>query len=112
MTMKMGWQTNLRTKPFMIDKLAEFIREFHLGIYSDLIIAEAFTYIIEDNGKTNAQPGTHDDTIMACAIMLQLLLEGKGDFYTPEIPIDQRGRLTGEVVDELFEKTEKPEYAI
>lgn len=112
MTQKIGWQTTIRTKPFMIDKLAEFIREFHLGIYSDLIIGEAFTYIIEDNGKTNAQPGTHDDTIMATAIMLQLLLEGKGDFYTPEIPIDQRGKLVGEVVDELFEGKTKEEYVM
>lgn len=112
MTQKMGWATTARTKPFMIDKLAEFIREFHLGIYDDLLIAEAFTYIIEDNGKTNAQPGTHDDTIMACAIMLQLLLEGKGDFYTPEIPIDQRGKYVGEVVDDLFEGKEKEEFAL
>jgi hypothetical protein len=111
MTAKLGWTTTARTKPYMIDKLAEFIRELHLGIYDDLLIAEAFTYIIEDNGKTNAQPGTHDDTIMACAIMLQLLLEGKGDTYTPEIPIDQRGKYVGEIVDELFEKENKMEVA-
>lgn len=111
MTMKLGWQTNLKTKPFMIDKLAEFIRELHLGIYSDLIIGEAFTYIIEDNGKTNAQAGTHDDTIMALAILLQLLLEGKGENYTPEIPIDQRHNYVGEIVDELFERKNKEEYA-
>ena len=64
-----------------------------------------FTYIIEDNGKTNAQAGCHDDTVMASAILLQLLLEGFGENYVPEIPIDQRGR-TGsrEIVDELFEQ--------
>jgi hypothetical protein len=111
MTQRIGWQTNKKTKPFMIDKLAEFIREFHLGIYSDLVIAEAFTYIIEDNGHTNAQGGTHDDTIMALAIMLQLLLEGKGENYIPEIPIDQRGKYVGEVVDELFEGKHKEEVA-
>lgn len=112
MSTKMGWSTTNRTKPMMIDKLAEFIREFHLGIYSDLLISEAFTYIIEDNGKTNAQPGTHDDTIMACAIMLQLLLEGKGEHYTPEVPIDQRGKFVGEVVDPLFEGSSGNEYVI
>lgn len=114
-TQKLGWQTTIRTKPYMIDKLAEFIREQYLGIYDDLLIAEAFTYIIEDNGKTNAQPGTHDDTIMACAIMLQLLLEGKGDTYTPEIPLDQRGKYVGEVVDELFEddkRAKQMEFAL
>ena len=110
-TQKLGWSTTSKTKPLMIDKLAEFIREFYLGIYSDLIISEAFTYVIEDNGKTNAQSGCHDDTIMACAIMLQLLLEGKGESYVPEIPIDERGKMRREIVDPLFEKEEKLEFA-
>ena len=112
LTQKLGWTTSVRTKPLMIDKLAEFIREHYLGIFSDLIISEAFTYIIEDNGKTNAQVGTHDDTIMATAIMLQLLLEGKGESYTPEIPIDQRENMVHEIIDADFEGTaEKAEVA-
>ena len=106
LTQKLGWTTSVRTKPFMIDKLAEFIREMYLGIYSDTLISEAYTYIIEDNGKTNAQSGCFDDTIMAAAIMLQLMLEGKGEFYVPEIPIDQRDQQAHEMVDPLFE-TEK-----
>ena len=44
------------------------------------------TYVIEDNGSTNAQEGCHDDTVMAAAILLQLLLEGKGEDYVPELP--------------------------
>jgi hypothetical protein len=112
MTQKLGWTTSIRTKPLMIDKLAEFIREFFLGIYSDLVISEGFTYVIEDNGKTNAQVGCHDDTIMALAIMLQLLLEGKGEFYTPEIPIDERNiPHHRDVVDPLFENVEKLEVS-
>ncbi len=110
-TQKLGWTTSVRTKPFMIDKLAEFIRELHLGVYSDLMISEMFTYIIEDNGKTNAQEGCFDDTVMAAAIMLQLMLEGKGDFYTPEIPIDQRGSVARETVDPLFESESEAEFA-
>ncbi len=110
-TQKLGWSTNAKTKPLMIDKLAEFIREMYIGIYSDLIISEAFTYIIEDNGKTNAQTGCHDDTIMACAIMLQLLLEGKGEFYVPEIPIDQRNNKIKETIDPLFESNFEEEFS-
>lgn len=102
-TQKLGWTTSIRTKPLMIDKLAEFVREMFLGIYSDLIISEMFTYVIGDDGKTNAQSGCYDDTVMATAIMLQLLLEGKGEGYTPEVPIDQRGKRVREIVDPLFE---------
>lgn len=112
MTQKLGWTTSVRTKPLMIDKLAEFVREMYLGIYSDAMIAEMFTYVIEDNGKTNAQPGCHDDTVMAAAIMLQLMLEGKGDYYVPEIPIDERSKpRSREIVDPLFEKEEENECA-
>ena len=102
-TQKIGWSTNSLTKPFMMDKLQEFIREMHLGIFSDLIIGECFTYVIEDNGSTNAQTGCFDDTVVATAIMLQLMLENMGDNYTPEIPIDQRGNIRSEIVDPLFE---------
>lgn len=110
-TQKVGWTTSLKTKPLMIDKLAEFVREMYLGIYSDLIIGEMFTYVIEDNGKTNAQSGCFDDTVIATAIMLQLLLEGKGEYFTPEIPIDQRGKIRKEIVDPLFEKAESDEFS-
>lgn len=110
-TQKLGWETNSRTKPLMIDKLQEFIREIYLGIYSDLIVSEAFTYVIEDNGSTNAQQGCHDDTIMALAICLQLMLEDVGEGYVPEIPIDQRKGIRDEIVDELFEGTDDSEYS-
>ena len=109
MTQKVGWSTTSRTKPYMIDKLAEFIREHYLGIYSDLIISEAFSYVIEDNGKTNAQTGCFDDTIMALAIMLQLLLENKGEDYVPEVPIEKRSSTKREIIDPLFEREVKIE---
>lgn len=112
-TQKLGWTTSSRTKPFMIDKLAEFVREHYLGIYSDVIISEMFTYIIEDNGSTNAQVGCFDDTVMASAILLQLLLEGKGENYIPEIPIDQRNNIKQQIVDPLFEgEIEEEEYSL
>lgn len=111
-TKKLGWTTSSRTKPLMIDKLAEFVREQYLGIPSDLLISEMFTYVIEDNGSTNAQSGCHDDTVMAVAIMLQLLLENRHINYVPEIPIDQRGKpVQSEIVDPLFEQDGDSEVA-
>lgn len=111
-THKMGWTTDRRTKPLMIDKLSEFVRELHIGIPSDLIISEMFTYVIEDNGSTNAQAGCHDDTVMAFAVLLQLLLEGRGENYVPEIPSDQRGKARhANTIDPLFESDGKAEVA-
>ena len=111
MTQKIGWTTSSRTKPLMIDKLAEYVREMYLGIYDDTLISEMMTYVIEDDGKTNAQSGCHDDMVMATAIMLQLLLEGRGEHYAPEVPFDQRKDGAKEILDPLFEIEEKIELA-
>lgn len=82
---KIGWNTNRRTKPLMINALAEYIREHWLWIKWKTLVTEMFTYVIDDDGTTNAQQGSHDDTIMALAIALQLILEGRGENYVPEI---------------------------
>ena len=111
MSQKMGWSTTLKTKPLMIDKLAEFVRDHYILIKWDKLISEMRTYIIEDNGSTNAQTGCHDDTVMATAILLQVLLEGKGEHYVPEVPFDQKPKAKvresfdhpKDIVDELFE---------
>jgi hypothetical protein len=80
---KVGWSTNMKTKPLMIDKLAEFIRNMYIGMPDKILIMECITYVIDEKGLTNAQEGCHDDTVMSLAILLQLLLEGKGDNYVP-----------------------------
>jgi hypothetical protein len=83
---KVGWNTNNRTKPLMINTLSEYIREKWVGMPWDILISECFTYVKDEDGKTNAQAGSHDDTVMALAITLMLMLEGRGENYTPEIP--------------------------
>lgn len=110
-TQKIGWSTTSRTKPLMIDKLAEFVREMYIGIYSSLIISEMFTYVIDDKGHTNAQIGCFDDTVMATGILLQLLLEGKSETFIPEVPIDQRKKIRREIIDPLFEENGDLEYS-
>lgn len=105
-TKKLGWNTNKRTKPLMINKLAEFIREMYLGIYWDTLISELFTYVIGDDGITNAQQGSHDDTVMALAIALQLFIEGRGENYVPEIPFDEIKRNLSEDGDYGIEEYE------
>jgi hypothetical protein len=116
-TKKIGWNTNRRTKPIMINALAEYIREMWLGIKWDTLISECFTYIIEEDGSTNAQAGSHDDTVIATAIALQLLLEGRGEDYAPEIPRDEQKipsplEDSKEVYEEYAESSENEEYAI
>ena len=70
---ELGWYTSEQTKKLAIDNLARLIREKRLGIKSRLFIEECMTYVIEDDGKTNAQTGSHDDTVMAAAIILYVM---------------------------------------
>lgn len=118
-TKKLGWSTNVRTKPLAIDKLAEYIREKFFGMWDIEIIEELYSYVIDDKGKTNAQEGKHDDCVMALAIALQAFLEGRGENYLPEISRDDVKRYTKkqlfdvpDIIDELFESDDvKEEYS-
>ena len=116
MTKKVGWSTNVKTKPVAIDKLAEFIREMLIGIPASDIIKELYTYIIDDKGRTNAQQGSHDDCVMALAIALQGWLEGKGENYLPEktdrFSLEKKETKIDypNVIDRLFETEENEEY--
>jgi len=68
----LGWPTNARTKPLMIDDLAEAIGEGHLLIHSDGLVDECLTFITTDTGSREAQPGKHDDRVIAAAIAWQV----------------------------------------
>ena len=110
-TRKVGWSTNSKTKPLMIDKLAEYIREHFLVIKDMDIVDELYTYVIDDKGRTNAQAGKHDDCVMSLGIALQASLDRMGDEYIPEIPnespIKHRENFDcPEIIDPLFEEDE------
>ena len=96
-TSKLGWKTDLRTKPLMIDYLAEAIREGYVIDYDIVFVEEAFSYIRDDNGRTNAEEGSHDDTVIAKAIALQMFEwsnNNKGDLqaYKPQKMMARKNR--------------------
>jgi hypothetical protein len=68
----LGWKTDLRTKPLMVDYLAQAIREKTIKDYDITFIRECMTYVVDENGRTNAQEGCFDDTVIAKAIALQM----------------------------------------
>jgi len=68
LTKKFGWQTNAKSKPLMIDKLAELIREQLIGIPSEDTLRELSTFVIHEDGKMGAVEGTNDDRVVSLAI--------------------------------------------
>jgi hypothetical protein len=62
-----GFSTSMKTRPLIIAKLEEFIRNKLIKVYSSRTINEMKTFIWR-NGKPQAMKGYHDDLIMALAI--------------------------------------------
>jgi hypothetical protein len=62
-----GFTTSMKTRPLIIAKLEEFIRNKLITLYSSRTVNEMKTFIWR-NGKPQAMKGYHDDLIMALAI--------------------------------------------
>ena len=62
-----GFTTSMKTRPLIVAKLEEFIRNKLITVYSSRTINEMKTFIWR-NGKPQAMKGYHDDLIMALAI--------------------------------------------
>jgi len=62
-----GFTTTMKTRPLIIAKLEEFIRNKLIKVYSSRTANEMKTFIWK-NGKPQAMKGYHDDLIMALAI--------------------------------------------
>ena len=62
-----GFSTTMKTRPLIVAKLEEFIRNKLIKVYSSRLVNEMKTFIWK-NGKPQAMKGYHDDLIMALAI--------------------------------------------
>jgi hypothetical protein len=71
-TRKLGFNTNRRTKPLIIDQLSALFREQEIlggtGINCRETVLECQTYCVQDDGSYAAALGCHDDRVMSYAI--------------------------------------------
>lgn len=65
-----GWHTNEKTKPQGIDLLAEMLRDDLIRVHHPATHLELSYYSVLKNGSTGAQPGYHDDLVMAWYLFL------------------------------------------
>lgn len=68
---KWGWNTNILTRPILVDAIAQSIRDNAIEIYDLDTIDELSTFIINEKGKAEAQSGCKDDRVMALGLALQ-----------------------------------------
>jgi hypothetical protein len=67
-TIKLGFYTSEASKPLIIDKLRALDREREIEINDETTLKEMKTFVVSENGKMEAEAGTHDDCVMALAI--------------------------------------------
>lgn len=65
---RLGWDTNVRTKPLLLAGFGELLRVEEDGIKSRLLAGEVRTYTRTEKGTTEAEPGKYDDLLMAYMI--------------------------------------------
>lgn len=68
----MGWSTNVKTRPIMLDEMAEAIHEGHMKIRDVDFIGECLTFRRQSSGNYAGDSGSHDDTVMKWAIAWQM----------------------------------------
>lgn len=88
-----GFRTTGSSKPAIIGHLKRAIEDEDLWIPSVDMIQELKDYVADENGKTNAAPGCHDDSVMALAIGLEVHRTHGHKLAANRVPWSQR---TGE----------------
>ncbi len=63
-----GWRTDQVTKPLIEGTFAEALQEETHGIRSVECAREMNTYVVDEKGRHGAQPGEHDDRLLAAMI--------------------------------------------
>lgn len=62
-----GFTTNVKTRPMVLDQLRAAFREKAIDIKDRDTLTEMMRFVVNDNGKMEAEEGSHDDCVMALA---------------------------------------------
>lgn len=65
---RFGFRTDTKTRPVLVAGLVKIVRENVECIYDDTTIGEMLTFVRDDSYKPCAEPGAHDDCVMALGI--------------------------------------------
>jgi hypothetical protein len=74
---KLWFNTNMKTRPLILNWIEEAIREESLIEIDDRAKSDFFHFIYNDNGRPEALQGKHDDCVMADAICIFMLNQPK-----------------------------------
>jgi hypothetical protein len=97
-----GWKTTHTSKPGIIGNLKRAIENEEIWIPSTIMISECQTYIMKDNGGTEAAAGSTDDTVMGLAIALEMIRTHGDKLTNDRTPFGEKFRPAINVADETI----------
>ena len=86
-----GFRTTVKSKPLIIDQLRARVREGEVELNDKVTLGEMQTFIITESGAMEAEPGCHDDSVIAIALANHINegsfkpVESADDFYVEAI---------------------------
>jgi hypothetical protein len=94
---ELGWWTDTRTRPQLVNTLGNAIREQAIVIRKAHTLQECLTFIYKPTGKAEAQNGCHDDEVMALALAVVGMIVAprdvpKAEGQRPAKPVQSYGR--------------------
>lgn len=96
-----GWRTDVKTKPLMIDELAQSLREESIDIPEKETILELLSFERDEMGRMGAPASMFDDQVIALAIAVQMrkLTSPMDVNYYPDYPEGTAGKVFQEIVN-------------
>lgn len=74
---QIGFDTNAKTKGLIVNDLIEMFEKGQILLHSQEVLEEMKVFEVKDNGSMGAMNGFHDDLVMATALALSGIKEGK-----------------------------------
>ena len=91
-----GFKTSSVTRPLVIAGLVQVVREHSQWIHDRDTLNEMLTFVRNENGRPEAQQGSHDDCVMSLAIAYftraRTAPQGGGEEPSPFVGVTREGR--------------------
>ena len=68
---ELGWRTTVNTRHFLVQDLADYIREMEITIRDVRTQKECMAFVRKEKGRVEAQTGSHDDHVLATGLAIQ-----------------------------------------
>ena len=84
-----GWDTTAKTRPLLLDAVAEMIDSEGFEVNDAEFLAECHTFNLQENGKYEADDGKHDDLVIAWALAYYVRKTERPYHHPPKVKAEK-----------------------